>query len=126
MSKMHNGAINLIFDRARELRNRSTHAEELLWTYLRTKPLGYKFRRQHPYGLYILDFCCHKAKLVLEVDGSIHESEDVKLYDAERQKNIESDGLKVIRFRNKEIETQIEDVIYRIETFLKHNSDERI
>jgi len=126
MSKMHNGAINLIFERATELRNLSTSAEELLWRYLKTKPLGCKFRRQHPYGLYIFDFYCHKAKLVIEVDGSIHENKDVKLKDAERQHNIESDGLRVIRFRNEEIETQIEHVISRIETFLKQDSSASI
>jgi cyclase len=123
---MHNGAIDLIYQRARELRNMSTNAEELLWCYLKTKPLGYKFRRQHPYGVYIFDFYCHKAKLVIEVDGSIHENEDVKLYDRERQHHIESDGLSVVRFRNEEIETQIEHVISRIETFLKQDSNASI
>ncbi len=123
MSKMHNGAINYIFERARDLRNSCTHAEELLWSYLKTKPSGYKFRRQHPYGLYILDFYCHKAKLVIEVDGSIHNRDDVKQSDNERQRNIESDGLTVIRFTNDEIQTQMDHVISLIETLLKQRNE---
>ena len=59
-----------MYQRARELRNNSTHAEIILWGYLKAKPLGYKFRRQHPYAIYILDFYCHSLKLCIEVDGN--------------------------------------------------------
>jgi very-short-patch-repair endonuclease len=58
-NKMHNGAIQFLYQRARELRNNSTHAEMILWNFLKTKPFGIKFRRQHPYSIYILDFYCH-------------------------------------------------------------------
>jgi very-short-patch-repair endonuclease len=71
--KMHNGAQKPIYQFARELRNNATYAEQILWGYLKTKPLGYKFRRQHPYSVYILDFYCHSLKLVVKVDGSIHQ-----------------------------------------------------
>ncbi len=54
------------------------HAESILGGYLKTKPFGLKFRRQHPYSVYILDFYCHKLKLVIEVDGSIHYIDTVK------------------------------------------------
>ena len=82
--KMHRGAIKPLYQMARELRNNATHAETLLWGYLKTKPLGYKFRRQHPYSVYILDFYCHSLKLVFEVDGSVHDLPEVKINDEQR------------------------------------------
>ncbi len=90
----------------------------VLWNYLRTKPLGYKFRRQHPLGIYIADFFCYKLNLVIEVDGSIHNNEIVKQNDEERQKLIESEGIRVIRFTNSEITKQLEMVIEKIKTLL--------
>ena len=54
--KMFGGASSLHFDMARKLRGTQTHAEELLWNYLKTKPFGFKIRRQHPYSVYIFDF----------------------------------------------------------------------
>ena len=89
---MHAGAIKPLYQRARELRNNATHAENILWTYLKRKPLGYKFRRQHPFVIYILDFYCHSLKLVIEVDGSIHNYVDVKLNDEQRQATLQNDG----------------------------------
>lgn len=109
-SKMHGGAQKPLFQRARELRNKSTRAEEVLWEYLKTKPFGIKFRRQHPYSVFILDFYCHSLKLVIEADGSIHNLEEVKKNDIERQKLLEQDGLKVIRFSNEEILNSLEKV----------------
>ncbi len=53
---MHDGAEKEIYQRARELRTRSTHAEDTLWGYSKTKPHGIKFRRQHPYSIFIFDF----------------------------------------------------------------------
>lgn len=100
---MHGGAQKPIFQRARELRDKSTHAEEMMWNYLKTKPFGIKFRRQHPYSNYILDFYCHSLQLVIEIDGSIHELEEVRNNDIERQRILEEDGLKVIRFSNTEV-----------------------
>jgi imidazole glycerol-phosphate synthase subunit HisF len=82
---MHGGAIKHIYQRARELRNNATHAEALLWGYLKTKPYDLKFRRQHPYSIFILDFYCHSLKLVIEIDGSIHNQPDVKINDKQRQ-----------------------------------------
>ena len=71
--KMFGGAEQLLFKRASELRKQQTFAEEILWNYLRTKPFGFKFRRQHPFSCYILDFYCHSLRLVIEVDGSVHQ-----------------------------------------------------
>ena len=108
----------LIFQRAKELRNRLTDAENILWNYLRSRPLGYKFRRQHPWGNYILDFYCHQLKLVIEIDGSIHYKTDIVKLDAERQGIIESEGISVMRFTNYEIMRERENVIEKINILL--------
>ncbi len=116
---MFAGAEHLLFKRAAELRKRQTQAEEVLWAYLRAKPLGFKFRRQHPYLHYILDFYCHSLKLVIEVDGSIHEKEEVKENDAVRQSCLEDHGLTILRFTNEEIRLNTENVIAKIERHLR-------
>ena len=113
-----------LYQRAREFRNNATNAESVLWGYLKNKPLGYKFRRQHPYSNYILDFYCHALKLVIEVDGSIHNNADVKLNDELRQVALQSDGLVVLRFQNDEITKTPEKVILEIENFLLKNKNE--
>jgi imidazole glycerol-phosphate synthase subunit HisF len=95
-----------------------TQAEIVLWEYLRTKPLGYKFRRQHPIGVYIADFFCFKLKLLIEVDGLVHTKEEVRKNDEVRQKIIESEGIKVLRFTNDEVMKQLETVIEKIQTLL--------
>ena len=77
---------------------------------------GKHFRRQHPYGIYILDFLCAKANLVIEVDGEIHKLKEE--YDDERTRYLEDSGLKVIRFNNNEIEKSIEEVLIKIRSFL--------
>jgi cyclase len=112
---MHAGAEREIYQRAKDLRNRSTPAEEVLWGYLKIKPHGFKFRRQHPYSIYILDFYCHALKLVIEVDGSIHNLKEVKNNDQQRQHLLEKDGLIVLRLTNEEILTELEKVIRKIE-----------
>lgn len=122
---MHAGAIKPLYQRARELRNNATHAESILWTYLKSKPLGYKFRRQHPYSIYILDFYCHLLKLVIEVDGSIHNKEDVKSNDEQRQTMLQNDGLFVLRFQNEEVTKTSEKVFLEIEKFLLKKKHER-
>jgi len=124
-SNMHGGAAKLLYQKARELRNNSTNAEQILWGYLKTKPLGFKFRRQHPYSIYILDFYCHSLKLVIEVDGGIHTIKEVMENDAVRQELLEKDGLKVVRFSNEEIFTASEKVIKRIEDLIIKRKDEQ-
>ena len=109
------GASKIIFENAKVLRKNMTDAEKILWGYLKTKPNGFKFRRQHPLGIYIADFYCHKLKLVIELDGSIHDDERVKENDAIRQQRIEEDGLHVIRFKNSEILKDIENVLKAID-----------
>lgn len=108
---MHIGARPVIFTRAVSLRNRMTSSERLLWEELRNKKLGgYKFRRQHPILKYILDFYCHKYKLVIELDGSIHDTPEQIVKDKKRTIDLEKNGLIVMRFRNKEVKTNIEKV----------------
>ncbi len=113
------GANNIIFENAGKLRKNMTEAEKLLWFHLKQSPFGYKFRRQHPLSFFIADFYCHKAKLVIEVDGNIHNSEEVKLNDVNRQKIIEELGLKVIRFTNKEVFQNREGVLKSIYAHLQ-------
>ena len=118
---MFAGAHPLVFARAEELRKSMTHAEELLWFHLKQKPGGVKFRRQHAYGPYIFDFYCHKAKLVIEIDGSIHDLEEVKKNDTIRQKTIEDGGLRMIRFKNEEVIRDAENVVSIILSKVKSN-----
>lgn len=115
---MHKGASKPLYQYARELRNNATHSENILWGYLKTKPFGKKFRRQHPYSIYILDFYCHSLKLVIEVDGKIHDHPDVKRNDEERQFSLQNDGMIVLRFTNEQVEQSLEEVQKIIENFI--------
>jgi len=118
-------ASNLIFERAKALRNNPTHAEMILWSYLRQKPLGCKFRRQHPIANYVADFYSHELKMVIEVDGNIHNDNDVILKDMERQKDLEMRGISVLRFTNNEVEKYLETVIKKIENYIIINRSNR-
>lgn len=111
--EMFKGAAHLIFQRAKELRNHVTDAERILRMHLRDKQMGYKFRRQHPIGNYIADFYCHQLKLI-EADGSVHNNDEVKKKDIERQLFFESTGIKVIRFTNDDIRFNIEKVLSKV------------
>jgi acetylglutamate kinase len=114
---MYYGASHLIFQRAEELRNRMTPAEESLWHHLHINEWKLKFRRQHPISNYVVDFYCHSIKLVIELDGGIHEVEEVKRLDAERQENLKALGLTVIRFKN---EVVFNDRKIMLETISNH------
>jgi urease accessory protein len=88
-------------DRARDLRNNMTEAEKTLWKALRREQLGVKFRRQVAVGPYIVDFLCHPAKLVIELDGGQHA--EAQRYDKKRSQFIEGEGFEVLRFWNTEV-----------------------
>ena len=118
MSDMFYGAIKPIFARAEELRKNQTEDEKLLWQRLKRNQLGVRFKRQHPIWMYIADFYCHELKLVIEVDGSIHNVKEVIESDMIRQEDIVSFGIRVIRFTNKEVRTDIGSVISRIQTII--------
>ena len=92
----------VLLARARELRKQQTSTEEILWECLRDRRfLNAKFRRQHNIGQFIADFYCHAARLVIELDGEIHQSQ--KIEDANRDLWMEERGLVVLRFRNDEV-----------------------
>ena len=112
--KMFLGASNVIFENATQLKRNMTLAETILWGHLKGKQLGAKFRRQHPLGIYIADFYCHQHKIVIELDGSIHNLPEIAQADAQRQLDIEASGIKVIRFKNEEIFNQLEKVLNTI------------
>ncbi|MDO1501176.1 endonuclease domain-containing protein [Winogradskyella maritima] len=107
---MHFGAPPKIFKNARILRGKMTAEESLLWDYLKTKPYGYKFRRQHPCGLYILDFYCHHIRLSIEIDGDYHLKQEQIVKDLERTQFINDCGIKEIRFTNDDINNNMRRV----------------
>ena len=116
---MNYGASPKIFEKAKILRNNMTKAEKLLWERLSRKQLrGFKFRRQHPVADFICDFYCHAAKLVIELDGEIHNNKEQKDYDEARTEELEEFGIKVIRFDNEEILKDIDKVLGIIERYL--------
>lgn len=112
---MWKGAPASSFSKAQFLRKNETETEKMLWEKLRNNQLkGFKFRRQHPISLYIVDFYCHKLKLVIEIDGGYHDSSEQIKKDKERTKILNSNGLEVIRFTNQEIEENIDTVMEEI------------
>jgi very-short-patch-repair endonuclease len=82
--------------------------------YLRKGIGGYKVRRQHPIGIYIVDFFCYKLRLIVEVDGSIHNNSDTKSNDIIRQSDLEKLGYTVIRFNNADIYQHFDTVLNKI------------
>jgi very-short-patch-repair endonuclease len=114
------GATKQVVEQARELRQNMTEAEEILWKHLRGRRFkGYKFRRQHPADKFVLDFYCHRAKLCIEVDGGIHNDIDISERDENRTYELEQFGIRVRRITNSEIETDIENVLKKIEMWLE-------
>jgi very-short-patch-repair endonuclease len=104
-----------ILARARELRRPMTPQEAKLWSRLRGKQLyGIKFRRQHPIFRFVLDFFCYQHQLVIEIDGGHHADPDQQNYDEARTEWLEEHGMRVIRFTNRDIDTNIEGVLQEI------------
>lgn len=97
------------------MRKRFTPAEAILWSVIKSKNLKYKFRRQYSIGRYVVDFYSPELKLVVEVDGGYHKSQDMKEYDPIRQEFIESLGLKVLRFSDEEVAKSLTKVLNKIE-----------
>jgi len=105
---------HLLLERAKEMRNNPTEAEKTLWLHLKSKGLEAKFRQQHLIDDFIVDFVCLSKKLIIEVDGGIHDSQQEA--DAKRTEILNEKGFKVIRFNNKEILNNIDSVL----TIIKH------
>ena len=102
---------------ARELRGRTTPAEEALWAVVRRQQIdGLQFRRQHPIGPFVLDFYCPSQKLCIELDGPVHDGTADR--DEARTDALNTLGIRVIRFRNDEVLGEIDAVIARIRTTL--------
>ncbi|WP_415179273.1 endonuclease domain-containing protein [Parasphingorhabdus sp.] len=93
--------------------------EIMLWQQLRRKPLGIKFRRQHPFGPYILDFYCPSAKLAIEVDGMAHDMGDRPEGDERRERNLSQQGIETIRISAEEVLHDPTDVADRIMRYIQ-------
>ena len=105
--------------RAREMRKKKYFAEEVLWQALRNRQLcGAKFRRQHQFGNYICDFYCNDAGLVVECDGESHDTPESIRHDAKRDAYLLSQGLRVLRFKNEQIFSDLETVLREIASHL--------
>lgn len=99
------------------MRVQATGAEDVLWEHLRDRRLcGAKFRRQHNIGPFIADFYCHEARLIVEVDGSIHELTAES--DGVRDEWMRANGFSVLRVTNDEVADDVEGVLTRIATRL--------
>ncbi len=110
---MYFGAKPETFETARILRKNMTLQEKLVWEKLKNKQIcGKRFRRQHPVELFIADFYCHQARLVVEIDGDAHKKQ--KEYDDGRSAEMEKYYIKVIRFKNSDVENNIERVVKTI------------
>jgi very-short-patch-repair endonuclease len=103
---------SLARDRARELRQASTQAEQLLWSRLHNgRLLGAKFRPQHAIGPYVADFFCHSARLVIELDGGGHDEDHQRQSDEVRTRYLETQGYKVLRFWNNDVTQNMDGVL---------------
>ena len=102
------------------LRKTETPMEKKLWKYLRNRQLdGYKFRQQHGYGPFVLDFYCPSLRLCIELDGGIHDEMRVIEKDIDRTAFLNDNRIHVLRFRNEEVEEDIEKVLNRIREYIK-------
>ena len=119
---MFYGASHAIFQRAQELRSTMTTAEEILWNVLGINNWKLKFRRQHPVANYVVDFYCHRIKLVIELDGAIHEVEEVKRHDTHRERHLKEFGLTVLRFKNVDVLNDTNGVLRTVEHAIEERS----
>jgi very-short-patch-repair endonuclease len=102
-------------DLRKRLRNNPTIEEVLLWTEIKNRKLdGIKFRRQYGIGPYVVDFYSTELKLIIEVDGSIHELTEHKLKDIDRENFLNSNGFQIIRFKNSDINYRMNYVLESI------------
>ena len=117
---MFYGATPFIFEKAKELRQKTTEVEKILWEHLKQKKLNkLRFKRQHPIFQYIADFYSHEVKLVVELDGAIHDSEENKKYDINRDYVMRNFEIDVLRFTNTEVFQNIDEVLKRISLVTK-------
>jgi len=102
-----------------------TSAEKLLWNRISKSQIqGFRFKAQHPIDRFIVDFYCHKVKLVIEIDGEVHEMVEQAERDQGRTAELEAFGLKVLRFSNQEVFENLEDVLKTIKQSLVNSRRE--
>ena len=112
---MYYGGDSKTMEAATILRKNMTVPELILWQKLRDRTIfKCKFRRQHPVSFFIVDFYCHEYRLVIEVDGDIHDDETVRDYDLGRTAELNKFGLKVLRFTNNEVFENIDTILKKI------------
>ena len=112
-----------IFQRAEELRNNMTLSEKTLWDNLSNKKLmNLRFKAQHPISQFIVDFYCHKAKLIIEIDGGIHNKAEVIERDVNREYELQKKGFKIIRFTNEEVLKNIDYVLRTIKLNIENKN----
>lgn len=118
---MFYGALPIHFELAKKLRDNQTEAEIFLWNHLSLiHQSGIRFKRQHPILYFIADFYCHKAKLIIEIDGGYHNVPEQYEYDKNRDAELDELGLKVIRFTNEQVLFEIEKTLKKIEENITH------
>jgi len=120
MKKIHNPSEKKSL--RQKLRHDATPAEKLLWKSLKNSGAGAKFRRQHGVGPYVLDFYCPEHKLAVEIEGSVHNDVLQSAYDADRQAWLESQGIRVLTFDNRELLELSEYVVGVIRTAVRNHA----
>jgi very-short-patch-repair endonuclease len=116
MTELHN--YNNLKQIRRELRKNATPQEYILWQYLKKSKIGFKFRRQHSIGYFIVDFYCPEKRLIVELKGAPHMKMEKKENDKERSDILKSLGYNMVEFWNSEVEKDIDMVIKTIKHFL--------
>jgi very-short-patch-repair endonuclease len=101
---------------ARKLRSSMSLPEVLLWRVLKQRPLGLKFRRQHPIGAFVADFYCDSARTIIEIDGIAHDMGDRPQRDASREAWLNANGLTVVRISAADVLRDVENVAQSIAT----------
>ncbi|TKC06494.1 DUF559 domain-containing protein [Pedobacter polaris] len=121
--ELFKGANSKLFEFSKILRKTQTDAEEIVWQSLRNrKILGFKFRRQHPLDKYIADFYCYEAKLIIEIDGGVHNQNENQEYDKNRSYELEEMGIRVIRFTNELVKGNLDNVLNTIKEHLQNKN----
>lgn len=116
---MFYGATPQVFTYAKQLREAMTPCELALWESLRMNRLdGFRFKAQHPIGNFVADLYCHAARLVIEIDGSVHDSVEQQEYDTNRTHLLDEFGVQVIRFSNEDVLERLQYVLAEIVRFL--------
>jgi very-short-patch-repair endonuclease len=120
---MFYGASRNTFNKAHELRRIMTDAEKSLWKELKNRKIfKSRFRRQHPVDIFIVDFYCHEFKLAIEIDGEIHLNQEVAEYDDGRTHDLEKLGIRILRFTNQQVFTDMNTILREILQFVSSSN----